>query len=285
MGVALSLLATKTMRLITMTKCLSDPGPMRHLIGRLLVGGLLLLVLVLAGCGQEAVNRPYTAEDAQSNTLFTAFTQRSPKYLDPARSYSTDETPFTYSIYEPLYSYHYLKRPYELIPRAAQEVVQPYFLDAQGNLLPEDAPGELVAESVYQIQLKPDILYQPHPAFARDAEGSYRYYPIDPQDLDGVYEVPAFEHQDTRPLIAEDYVYGLKRLASPRVVSPIYELFSKHIIGLQEFAEAARAANEDMDADEWLDLRDIPLEGVEAVDEHTLRFRVKGKYQIGRAHV
>src|SRR5699024_11849469 len=64
-------------------------------------------LMILAGCGQEAINRPYTLQEAQSNTLFTAFTQRSPKYLDPARSYSTDETPFTYSIYEPLYSYHY----------------------------------------------------------------------------------------------------------------------------------------------------------------------------------
>src|SRR5690625_1360795 len=132
-------------------------------------------ILFLAGCGQEAINRPYTLEDAKSNTLFTAFTQRSPKYLDPARSYSTVETPFTYSIYEPLYSYHYLKRPYELIPRAAQAVVEPYFLDEQGRLLPQDAPGELVDESVYQIQLKPDILYQPHPAFAKDEAGNYRY--------------------------------------------------------------------------------------------------------------
>src|SRR5690625_2036136 len=268
MGMALSLLATTTMRLITTRQ--------RVTAMRLFLG--LLLVWVIAGCGQEAVNRPYTLQDAQSNTLFTAFTQRSPKYLDPARSYSTDETPFTYSIYEPLYSYHYLKRPYELIPRAAQEVVEPYFLDEQGRLLPQDAPGELVAESVYQIQLKPDILYQPHPAFAKDEAGNYRYYPIDPADLDGVYGIPAFEHHDTRALTAEDYVYGFKRLASPRVVSPIYELFSKHIIGLEEFSEAARAANDEIPAEEWLDLREIPLQGVEAVDEHTLRFRVKGKY-------
>src|SRR5690625_5093693 len=144
MGMALSLLPISTMRLITTRQRVTA---LRRILG-------LLLVWLIAGCCQEAVNRPYTLQDAQSNTLFTAFTQRSPKYLDPARSYSTDETPFTYSIYEPLYSYHYLKRPYELIPRAVQEVVEPYFLDEQGRLLPQDAPGELVAESVYQRQLK-----------------------------------------------------------------------------------------------------------------------------------
>src|SRR5699024_2779020 len=144
----------------------------------------------------------------------------------------------------PLYGYHYLKRPYELIPRTAQEVVQPYYLDEDGQLLPEDAPGDLVAESIYQIKLKPDILYQSHPAFARDDGGSYRYYPIQEEQLDGVFEIPAFEYHDTRPLTAEDYVYGFKRLASPRVVSPIYELFSKHVVGLEEFAEQARALNE-----------------------------------------
>ncbi|HZH57699.1 MAG TPA: peptide ABC transporter substrate-binding protein, partial [Burkholderiaceae bacterium] len=68
----------------------------------------LAAILVLAGCGSEPVNSPYPRDDAERNVLHTAFTQRSPKYLDPASSYSTDETPFTYSIYEPLYGYHYL---------------------------------------------------------------------------------------------------------------------------------------------------------------------------------
>src|SRR5690625_1716371 len=235
-------------------------------------------ILFLAGCGQEAINRPYTLEDAKSNTLFTAFTQRSPKYLDPARSYSTVETPFTYSIYEPLYSYHYLKRPYELIPRAAQAVVEPIYVDTQGQVLPQDAPGELVAESVYEIPLKSNIFYQPHPAFSRDEQGDYIYYPIDEAVLADIYDIPSFQHHDTRALTAHDYVYGFKRLASPRVVSPIYELFSKHIIGLDKFAEEAQALNDSIDADEWLDLRKIKLEGVEAIDDQTLRFRVKGKY-------
>ena len=80
----------------------------------------LLAAVVLAGCDANTpINSPYAAGAESENVLYTAFTQRSPKYLDPARSYSTDETPYTYNIYEPLYGYHYLKRPYELVNRAA----------------------------------------------------------------------------------------------------------------------------------------------------------------------
>ncbi|MGP1613585.1 MAG: ABC transporter substrate-binding protein, partial [Pollutimonas bauzanensis] len=62
-----------------------------------------LAVALLAGCSPGPVNSPYAQGREGDNILYTAFAQRSPKYLDPAKSYSTDETPFTYSIYEPLY--------------------------------------------------------------------------------------------------------------------------------------------------------------------------------------
>jgi len=94
-------------------------------------------IVLLAGCdqalspgqifGESPINSPYVAGAEKQNVLYTAFTQRSPKYLDPARSYSTDETPYTYNIYEPLYGYHYLKRPYELIARTATHVAEPVF--------------------------------------------------------------------------------------------------------------------------------------------------------------
>ena len=55
--------------------------------------------VVMAGCGPQGIdspiNSPYVAGAETKNVLYTAFTQRSPKYLDPARSYSTDETPYT----------------------------------------------------------------------------------------------------------------------------------------------------------------------------------------------
>src|SRR5690606_40839370 len=104
--------------------------------------------------------------------LYTDFTQSSPMYPDPSSSYTTYETPFKYSIYEPLYGYHYLKRPYELKPKTASEIASPRYYDAQGRELPPDADGAQVAVSVYDIPIRRGILYQPHPAFAKDASGA-----------------------------------------------------------------------------------------------------------------
>ena len=244
---------------------------------------LCALALLLAACTREPVNSPYPREDAARNVLHTAFTQRSPKYLDPASSYSTDETPFTYSIYEPLYAYDYLARPYKLIPKTALEVVQPVYFDAQGRELPPDIAGEEVAVSVYDIRIKPGIKYQPHPAFAQDATGKPLYWPMTPEDIDGRYDITDFPETGTRELTADDYVYAFRRLASPRVVSPIFGVMAEHVVGMREYGERLKQ----LDATDpgtmpsqrpWLDLREHGFEGVEALDSHTLRVRVIGKY-------
>lgn len=129
------------------------PGPVR-----------LLLLGLLASALQACNNSPHPDGAADSNTLYTAFNERSPRYLDPTSSYSSNETPYTYQIYEPLYAYHYLKRPYTLIPRAAQAVVAPHYIGKQGQALPDDAPADQIAESVYEVKLKPGIQFAPHPA-------------------------------------------------------------------------------------------------------------------------
>ena len=113
---------------------------------------------VLTGC-HDVPNAVHSEKELSANTLFTPFSGRSPKHLDPTSSYSSDETPYTYSIYEPLYQYHYLKRPYELIPRTAEKVVKPKYLDKNGKELPEDAPVGEIALSVYEIPIKKGILY------------------------------------------------------------------------------------------------------------------------------
>lgn len=248
---------------------------------------MVVSVLSLAGCTQEPINSPYESGALSENALYTAFFKQSPKHLDPALSYSTNETPFTYNIYEPLYGYQYLKRPYELTPRAAAAITQPRYLDDQGNVLPADTPGERIAESVYDIPIKPGILYQPHPAFAQDKDGQYVYYPLKPGELDDKYYLTDFPDTGTRTLTAHDYVYGIKRLASPRVASPIYSLMADYIIGMGEYGKRLQARDSALREKlapgardlPWLDLRDADgFEGVQALDDQTLRIRLKGKY-------
>src|SRR3546814_6913639 len=122
-------------------------GWLRRISMAMLVSGL-----ALAGCTRDPINSPYETGALAENTLYTAFVKRSPKYLDPARSYSTDETPYTYNIYEPLYGYQYLKRPYELIPSAAAAISPPRYLDAQGHELPPDTPGQSSEEHTSELQ-------------------------------------------------------------------------------------------------------------------------------------
>ncbi len=244
--------------------------------------GLAALV-ALAGCSRDTpINSPYETGAETQNTLYTAFAQRSPKYLDPASSYSTDETPYTYNIYEPLYGYHYLKRPYELVPRAAQAIAQPRYYDKQGAELPADAPGEQIAESVYDITLRPGIQFAPHPVFARESDGRYSYFPLDAGALEGRHAIPDFDKTGTRELTAHDYVYAFRRLASPRVVSPIYSVMASHVVGMQAYGTRLReqeaARRQSGEAAGWLDLRRDGFDGVEALDDHTLRIRVIGKY-------
>lgn len=234
----------------------------------------LLLIASLAGCGQPW-NAPYPAAEVESNVLYAAFTDR-PKHLDPAQSYTDDEITFTAQIYEPPLQYHYLKRPYELIPGTLEQVPQPRFFDAQGRELPADAPVEAIAESVYELRLLRGIRYQPHPAFALDGEGKPLYLGRDVAA--GRQKLGDFPQTGSRELTADDYIYQIKRLALPRIHSPIFGMMAERIIGLRELGEALRKAAKDIPADAWIDLDAFPLSGVEKVDRHALRIRIKGKY-------
>jgi hypothetical protein len=96
----------------------------------------LAAALLLSAC-DATWNDPYPAADAGGNVLYTAFTDR-PKHLDPAQSYTEDEITFTAQIYEPPLQYHYLRRPYELVPATVERLPHPRYLDAAGRALPDD---------------------------------------------------------------------------------------------------------------------------------------------------
>ncbi len=255
-----------------------------HGVRRLLVLGVILV----AACGR-VWNDPYPASERGKNILYSAFTDR-PKHLDPAQAYTSDEYDFIEQIYEPPLQYHYLKRPYELIPETATEVPKPRFFDAQDRVLPADAPAARVAYSEYDIHIKPGIKYQPHPAFATDANGKPLYLSLGEKDIASKYRLADFPKTGTRELTAEDYVYQIKRLAHPRLVSPIYGHMSDYIVGLKELGERLKHDNDALVAEHeqrfgaedpwlpWLDLRPYPLSGAKVVDRYTYSVRVKGKY-------
>ena len=244
--------------------------------------GVLLAALLGAGCN----NNPWPDGQAATNTLYSAAQEGSPRHLDPTASYWSNETPYTYQIYEPPYGYHYLKRPYQLVPKSAAEVVKPHYVDKDGKPLPADAPAEAVAESVYDVPIKKGVLYQPHPAFAKDEQGRYRYHGLKPGELGERRSPLDFEHQGTRELVAEDFVYALKRQATTRITTPIFSTFAEYVVGLADYGKLIKAEDAKLrkgldpaSLDKpFLDFRQWPLAGASAPEKHLLRIRIKGKY-------
>ncbi len=255
------------------------------LFPRALWVALAAVALLLAGCN----NNPWPDQAAASNTLFTGVIETSPRHLDPTASYWSNDTPFTYQIYEPPYGYHYLKRPIQLVPKSAAAVVKPRYIDKNGQPLPDDAPADAVAESIYDVPIKPGILFQPHPALAKDERGRWRYHTdhtLTAAELGSKRTPLDFEHQGTRELVAEDFVYAIKRHATTRITTPIFSTFAEYIVGLRDYGELIKRedaklrqgldpASQDKP---FLDFRRWPLSGVSAPEPHLLRIRIQGKY-------
>jgi ABC-type transport system substrate-binding protein len=239
-------------------------------------------VALLAACD----NNPWPHSAAASNTLFTSMIEGTPRHLDPTASYWSNDTAVTYQVYEPPYGYHYLKRPFELVPKTAAEVAKPRYVDKAGKPLPDDAAADQVAESVYDVPIKQGILFQPHPAFAVDAQGKYLYHDLKPGELGDRRTPPDFAVQGTRELVAEDFVYALKRHATTRITAPIFSTFAQYVVGLHDYGEQVKAEDAKLQQGldpasldkPFLDFRKWPLAGATAPEKYLLRIRIIGKY-------
>ncbi len=257
---------------------LFSPKAARSAGRRFLLLTSLGLALLVSACGP--VNSPRPGTNGSENTLYSPFSGRSPKTLDPAVSYSSDETAYVYSIYEPPYQYHYLKRPYEVVPLTAVSLAAPRYFDKAGRELPQNADPSLIAESRYSIPIRSGIRFAPHPAFAKTSDGKPAYFDLAPEKAAALKSPLDLPLKGTRELTAEDYVYAIKRIASPRVVSPAFSTLSSHIIGLREMRDAIRREDAAEHHPAFLDLRKIPFpeNGVSAPDPYTLVIRIRGKY-------
>jgi len=235
----------------------------------------VLGLALLAACSETGWNEPYPDSHAGRPILYDSFQER-PKHLDPVSSYSANEYEFLGQIYEPPLQYHYLKRPYELVPLTAAAVPEPVYHDAEGRTLPADAPAGQVHRAVYRIRIQPGIRYQPHPAFAKDAEGRLRYHDLGRHELEDVHSLDAFPETGTRELVAADYVYQIKRMAHPRIHSPIAGLMGKYILGLEELGARLREAHGGGKG--WIDLREERLAGVRVIDRYSYEIVLGEKY-------
>ncbi len=243
----------------------------------MLVKKLLAVIslILLSACGQHPWNNPHPKGQSKENILFTSFNIQ-PKTLDPAKSYSHDEIIFISQVCEPPLQYHFLKRPYTLVPLTATSLPKVSFFDQEGKRLPQNSPSQTIAYSIYEIEIKPGIFYQRHPAFAKNSKGQYWYHNLKLNDLRGISQLSDFKHQDTRELVADDYVYQIKRIGQPGVNSPIFGIMATRIVGLREFAnELSKVAANHSD---FVDLRKYPLAGAQAVDRYHYRIILKGPY-------
>jgi peptide/nickel transport system substrate-binding protein len=162
---------------------------------------LLLLTLLGSGC----TNDPYPESDDREKVLYTNY-QEPPKTLDPAVAYSTADHIITGAVYDTLLQYHFLARPYRLIPGLLAE-------------MPEPTPGE-GGRVVYRLRLQDGLLYQDDPAFALGTPGA-----------------------TTRQVLAADVAFQLMRLADPKVNSPVAPTFAR-LVGFTAFTERLTALRE-----------------------------------------
>lgn len=225
----------------------------------------LLRLFVLFLCSHNTFawtwNNPYPRADRFSNIYYLSFNEQ-PKTLDPAQAYTSNELELIAQIYEPPLEFDYLARPYVVKPLAASVMPEVHFLDKERKPVAEGDPA--VAYSVYTIHIKPGIYFQPHPALAATKEQV---------SLARIFQLSDFRETGTRELVADDYIYQIKRLAAPWTSSPIYGLLSEHIEG---FAEYAKSLPEERRG--FIDLRRYPLRGVKKLGPYDYEITLLGQY-------
>jgi oligopeptide transport system substrate-binding protein len=200
----------------------------------------LLLSLALGAC----TNNPYPEADAGQRVLYTSFSE-APKSLDPAVAYDTVAHEITGQVHDTLLEYHYLKRPYTLIPGLATNVPQ--------------AQPQPDGSVVYAFELRAGALFQDDPCFELAGAGRH-----------------------TREISADDIAFELMRIADPQVNSPVIDPFS-NLSGFAEFSERlgkllkAEPGFKQLPARERYQ-RALPLPGVRVVDAAHLELRLKAAY-------
>ena len=229
-----------------------------------------LFFLLLMGCDDIQLNNPYSDDEGNHSVLYQSFSER-PKHLDPATSYSENEYAFIAQIYEPLFQYHYLKRPYQLTPLTATKLPEIIYRDSEGNVLANNVSEQDIAYTDYIINIQSNIYFQPHPALAKDTSGNYIYHQLTPDQVQAYNTLSDFKEVGTRELTAGDYIQQIKRLAHPKIQSPIAEIMKNYIVGFDDFSKQVKQLKK-------TDITALSMAGLEIINPYQYRIRIKGKY-------
>ncbi len=188
--------------------------------------------LIIAGCdGSGPVEEPN--EMVLHHVLSTKI-----KSLDPGNMRDVYSVIVASQMFEPLYQYHFLKRPYELVPLLAEDMPQ---------ISPPIHDGGLT----YTIKIKKGVYFQDDRCFGSRPAGS----------------VPDGKG---RELKAEDFVFSLKRIANIKYLSQNWSIFDNKIVGLDEFREYTKTCRSEADVD-----YSRQVQGLTTPDDYTLVIKLK----------
>ena len=229
--------------------------------------------ILLAGCSDKPLNSPYSQENTKENIIYSSFQER-PKHLDPVRSYSSNEYAFIAQIYEPLFQYHYLKKPYELIPLTAKEMPNVYYLDKNFK---KTNNKKNIHYSKYILKIQKGILYQNHPAFYKES-GTYKYHNLDSNSVNNINKIKDFDKESSRELIVDDYIYQIKRLADSKNHSPILGVMKEYIYGFEEYNHKLNKLNSLSNKNKIHYIKKNNIIGIKKIDDYTFSITLKKQY-------
>jgi len=156
--------------------------------------------------------------------------------IDPATCGNTPSARIQGGFYEGLYTYHYLKRPLEVIPDLAAS-------------MPEISDDGLT----YTVKLRKNVKYFRNPCFGRESGGEHEY--------------------KTRTVTADDVVLAYKRVGDFHVNTRLSLAFLQgKILGMDEYRRKTRSYA----PGDFSRYKKEDLPGVVALDEHTVQFKLNG---------
>ena len=234
---------------------------------------LLISAVILSSCSDKPLNSPYSNTEEGKNIFYSSFQER-PKHLDPVKSYSSNEYAFIAQIYEPLFQYHYLKKPYELIPLTAEEMPKVNYLDKNFNITLDK---NNIYYSKYILKIKKGILYQNHPAFYKSKD-DYIYHALSKNKLKNINTLKDFENDSTRELIADDYIYQIKRLADSKNHSPISGVMKEYIYGFSEYNNKLNKIKLNSKSERVNFIKSNNISGVQKIDRYTFSIVLNKQY-------